>query len=418
MYQTVTDEDVLEEYADHLISNYITILAIKLTNYWREFFPYSADAWMYSGLALSQKIGQEKNAEDTFKKAISLSPLEADYYLELGSFYESFEEYEESLNCYLDAASRIFNVPDIYYAIGIVYAKAASCTVLCFIPPQNDEIEIALKYNLTLTISSIQQFEHFQKKVRDYDHSIDFHLKVDTGMTRQGCTPDEAWEIAVAYRSLERIPLIMRGIYTHFSCDSNILFTQNQLNIFLNTTSKIQKLLGYFLIKHAANSGGALFIPESRLDMVRIGIVMYGAFSPIETQLLPFEQKPVMKLVSYISLIKFVAKGTAVSYHATWVAKEDTYVAIAIIGYADGFPRSASNHAFVSIRGKKYPQVGNVTMDQIVINIGMEHGISVGDEVVIFGNDLISVTDFAKWSSTISYECLTSVSERLSREED
>ncbi|MEC7986923.1 MAG: alanine racemase, partial [Myxococcota bacterium] len=167
---------------------------------------------------------------------------------------------------------------------------------------------------------------------------------------------------------------------------------------------------------HIANSGGALQIPESRLDMVRCGILMYGVYPAPHLQ----ERVSVqlcMRWVSRIVYFKVVRPFHPVSYGSTWQSEEETRIVTIPVGYGDGYPRSMSNRAEVLIRGKRYPIVGRICMDQAMVNIGWDEAYN-GEEVILLGsqgNECIKPEELAIWASTITYEILCTINARVPR---
>jgi alanine racemase len=166
-------------------------------------------------------------------------------------------------------------------------------------------------------------------------------------------------------------------------------------------------------IRHCANSGAVLNHPESYLDMVRPGILCYGLY-PSRDHARSLEVVPAMTLKTAIVFAKRVKKGTGLSYGLTYRTPKDTWIATLPIGYADGFPRSLSNVAQVSVRGRLYPVVGRICMDQCLVDLG-DDVYPVGEEVVIFGRGPVTAEDLASWNNTIPYEITCNMSRRVPR---
>ena len=243
------------------------------------------------------------------------------------------------------------------------------------------------------------------------------HLKVDTGMGRVGCLPGEAVGIARRIDSHPRLKLA--GIATHFpvadsDTEEDMAFTHRQAE---HLKSVVRNLADEGIdpgIIHAANSGAVALSPEYAFGMARPGISLYGY-----GRLIPggHPWTPVMEMKTRISALKKVKAGTSVSYGRTWKADIDTWIATLPVGYADGYSRRLSNRARVLIRGRGYPVVGTICMDQCMVNLGEETDISLYDEVTLFGPDPEGpdAEDLAAIIGTISYEITCGISARVPR---
>jgi len=239
------------------------------------------------------------------------------------------------------------------------------------------------------------------------------HLKIDTGMGRLGCRPEEAAALAAKIASSRTLTL--GGVATHLSVSDSpdpddIAYTKEQLRRFREAAASIKAAGIEPGLLHAANSGGLVFHEDSYFDMIRPGIFLYG-YSPAGS--VPAE--PVMELRSALSAIKKIKKGEAVSYGRTWVAPQDTYIGVIPAGYADGLPRLLSNNYSVSIRGKAYPLVGRICMDQCMVNLGATPEVRRWEQVVLFGGGFTSAAGIAEKVNTISYEVVCKISERVPR---
>jgi alanine racemase len=169
-------------------------------------------------------------------------------------------------------------------------------------------------------------------------------------------------------------------------------------------------------MRHMANSAAVLQLPESYLDMVRPGIMLYGVYPSPEVPH-TVKVKPALAWKSRVVYFKVVKPGHAVSYGSTWQSDHEVRVVTVPVGYGDGFFRSMSNRAQVIIRGKKYPQVGTICMDQLMVNIEWDSAYN-GDEVILLGEadgERITVEDLAEWAGTIPYEILTNINTRVPR---
>jgi alanine racemase len=246
---------------------------------------------------------------------------------------------------------------------------------------------------------------------------IKVHIKVDTGMNRLGLPVNDVPDFMgylKQYPSLE-----VEGIFTHFACadDPDSDYTQKQLSSFRKLLSKLESSGSRFSLKHAANSAATIFFPETHLDMVRIGIALYG-LHPSEATKNKINLEPVLSLISVVSQLKSVSAGEGASYGLTYKAAKDTKLALLPLGYGDGYTRLFSNKAEVVIAKQRFPIVGNVCMDQSLVEVGEANNIEVGDEVVLIGKQggqEISADELAGILGTINYEITCMINKRVPR---
>ena len=237
------------------------------------------------------------------------------------------------------------------------------------------------------------------------------HLKIDTGMGRLGCRPNEASALAAKITSCRDLSL--GGVATQLSVSDSLqpgdmAYTGEQLYMFREAVASVKEAGIEPGLVHAANSGALVFHKDSYFDMIRPGIFLYG-YSP------DFSAVLVMELRSAVVSVKKVKKGEAVSYGRTWVAVEDTFIGVVPVGYADGFPRLLSNNHLIRIRDKSYPLVGKICMDQCMVNLGAATEVRRWDEAVIFGPGFLSAADIAEKLKTIPYEIICNINKRVPR---
>lgn len=287
--------------------------------------------------------------------------------------------------------------------------------ILTFSPFSFSEISDYVMYDIIPTIGA----EKNQKELKKYfgDTKLKVHVNVDTGMGRLGIKYSDA---AKFIKSLSALPNVtIDGIYTHFatSDEKDKAYAHLQLNRFNKVLDELEAMKISSGIVHAANSGAILDMPDSVFDMIRPGISLYGYYPSLETsQSVPL--KPVMSLVSEVSTVKKISKGESVSYGRHFIAKKETSVATVPVGYADGIVRNLTNNIYGIIRNKKYPQVGRVTMDRIMFNIGSSN-IKPGDKIILIGgskDEEITAWDWCKVLNTIPYEITCNISKRVARE--
>jgi len=235
---------------------------------------------------------------------------------------------------------------------------------------------------------------------------VPVHLKIDTGMGRFGCAPDDA--SALARLADDSRCTRLAGTWTHFAkSESDDAMTRRQFDLFLDTVSRFDVSPG---LRHVCNSAGVLNHPDFALDALRCGIAIYGCEWP--------GTRPALGLRAAITHLKTVEKGATVGYGSRWRAPERTRVATVAIGYADGVHRARANRGDVLVRGRRAPLIGMVSMDAITLDVGDVPDVRVGDTATLIGRDgdqVITAEEVATWSGTISYEVLTSIGPRVER---
>jgi len=300
---------------------------------------------------------------------------------------------------------------------GLDLRKAGiSAPLYLFSLPCDTEIEALVTSGLIPFCTDENIINKYNAAAKQQHKIITVHLKVDTGMGRIGCAPQNAVELATLISSCTYLEL--GGICTHFPiADSgDARFTKAQIDILKNVIFKLQQQGIRVNIIHAANSGAIIDKPESYFNMVRPGIILYGYY-PSHDQARILDVKPVMELKTQISFIKKVAKGTSISYGRTYITKAETYIATLPIGYGDGYSRLLSNRADVFIEGRRYPVAGRVCMDQIMIDLGPKTDLTVGREVVLFGaaQGAPDAEEIADLMETIPYEVTCLITARVPR---
>jgi alanine racemase len=254
-----------------------------------------------------------------------------------------------------------------------------------------------------------EEAERQRKKVK-------VHLKVDTGMGRLGI-PLNLWPAFLS--ELKQNPRIqIEGILSHFSMtDEEDPFTHDQWRGFQEAVAVAKKFKISYKYLHMANSATLMTFPSYSGNLVRPGIMLYGAYpSPTFQSLIRL--KPVMTLKTHIHFIKKVSPGKKISYGGTFVTKRESRIATLPIGYADGYSRHLSNQGEVLIRGKRVPVVGKVCMDFIMVDVTDLPKVSIGDEVILMGSqgrEQITAEEIAEKIGSISYEVLCSIGKRVPR---
>lgn len=293
--------------------------------------------------------------------------------------------------------------------------KGLKAPILLFSLASSGETGELFDFDITPFTADISYLNDIAKEAQKRRVRKTVHLKIDTGMRRIGCRPEEAPLIAEFISENKNLKL--GGICTHFpvSDTRDREFTENQIALFKNTVDKIREKKIDTGLVHAANSGAILQYPEAWFDMVRPGIILYGSYPDTETEK-TFDIKPVMTFESSVLFIKKVKKGDRVSYGLTWEAKEDTFIATIPAGYADGYNRLLSSRGKVEINGSLYPVAGRVCMDQFMVDIGNNSSIKTGDKVILFGgNSAVSGDSVAQLCGTIPYEIYCNINKRVPR---
>ncbi len=238
------------------------------------------------------------------------------------------------------------------------------------------------------------------------------HIKIDTGMHRLGFEKDEIEKLCILLQNQHHIKIV--SVFSHLAASDAAnfdAFTKQQNEFFIDAVNKIEKAIAYTFLKHIANSSAIYRHPLMQYDMIRLGIGLYGVDATPQIQ---HCLQHVTTLKTTISQIKHLQKGETIGYSRKGVALQDTQTATVRIGYADGYPRSLSNgKGKMFINGNPAPVIGNICMDMTMLDIT---GIDAkeGDEVIVFGEEP-TVTNVAEWASTISYEILTNISQRVKR---
>ncbi|MDR2064993.1 MAG: alanine racemase [Prevotellaceae bacterium] len=290
---------------------------------------------------------------------------------------------------------------------GVILRKSGIKLPVIVLTPEIDNMELMIRYNLEPEIHnfrSLKSFDEACKKLNRYAYPV--HIKINSGMNRQGFTAEQTDELINAISKYKRIKV--RSVFTHLATADN--YALEQLKRFDKTSAKLKAALPYNIMRHALNSIGIEMFPDYQFDMVRLGIGMYGIseFACNKTEI-------VGKLTSVITQIEEIPAGEAVGYGREGIiGKEAKTIGVIPIGYADGLNRRlGKGKTYFTVNGKKAPVIGNICMDLCMIDIT---GIDAkeGDRVEIFGNSPTAI-DIAKTLETISYEVFTGVAERVKR---
>ena len=283
----------------------------------------------------------------------------------------------------------------------------------------DNQIPLFLQNNLTLTASSVEKLGQIETAAAQLGLRAKVHLKIDTGMERIGVHYYNAHQLFEAALACQQAQVEIEGVYSHFANGdaADLSHAHLQLERFL-TALRFYEERGIPppRLRHMANSGGILQLPQAHLDMVRPGILLYGVYPSAEAKR-TVAVRPALSWKSRVVYFKVVKPGHPVSYGSTWQSEVLTRVVTVPVGYGDGYFRALSNQAQVLIHGRRYPVIGRVCMDQLMVNIGWDSAYN-GDEVVLVGQsgeEAIAVEDLAVWANTIPYEILTNINTRVPR---
>lgn len=278
-------------------------------------------------------------------------------------------------------------------------------------PPHEDAAIIADRR----LIPTIYRFEFAAALAAAADGPIPVHVKVDTGMHRVGAQPEDV--AALVTSVIDEPKLELEGLWTHFAvAEEDAEFTKRQLAVFNEVRAQLDADGVVVPMLHAANTAGALLYPEARLDMVRVGLGIYG-LRPAPHVAPHLALRPAMRVVSQVSMVKRLEAGERPSYGRRRPLPSAATVATVPLGYADGISRRLSESGQVLIGGQARPLAGTVTMDQLVVDMGTA-AVAVGDEVVVLGSQgdhAISAEDWAELLDTINYEVVCHFGPRLPR---
>ncbi len=279
-----------------------------------------------------------------------------------------------------------------------------------------DEADTVLTYSLIPSLSSLEGALMFDRIAQTAGTRLNCHINIDTGMHRLGIDHIKAAEFFTCIKKLNHLKA--EGIFTHFACasDKKSLLTKKQAARFSKAAQEAKDILGPIDLIHSENSAACISSISQELDMLRLGIAMYG-LNPFDGGC-PLKLRPLLSLKARVRLIKNIGKGETVSYCGTFKAKKDSTIATFSIGYADGYSRLFSNRARIIISGEYAPVVGNVTMDMFMADISHIKGIDIGDEAILIGraeDKVIMADELASVMGTINYEIVCMLRSRLPR---
>ncbi|HLR91466.1 MAG TPA: alanine racemase [Atopostipes sp.] len=289
--------------------------------------------------------------------------------------------------------------------------------VLIFNSVRPSEIELAIKHQVTMTVFSKEAAFEIVQQAEQLEQQANVHLKIDTGMARLGvATFEDAFEI---YQALSSDFVNVEGIFTHFADakdkdDKN--FTHQQFNHFKTILEAFNDQGVQFELRHSCNTAATINYPDYHLDMVRVGLGLYG-LNPT-----PYAEKialhPIETVSAKVTYIKDFPAGESVGYSRTYVSEQPMQIATVAIGYADGVAKSLSNKGFFTYQGQKLPILGEVCMDQVMLDCTHVDGLAIGDTVNYFGhpkNGDLLLTEVAETANASQYDLLCRIGNRVKR---
>lgn len=280
-------------------------------------------------------------------------------------------------------------------------------------------INDAIESGLTQTVFSLDMCRVLDQAAHKLNKKAAIHIKIDTGMSRLGFLPCDSTVTDII--EIMNLPNVhVEGIYTHFATSDSLddSFTVEQFNRFQNLLSRLSEKSIHIPVKHVSNSGAIVGCPNLSMDMVRSGILLYGLAPSAEMGTGRFSLKPAMSLKTCTSYIKRLDKGVSVSYGRRFITERESIVATVPVGYADGYLRGMTNGGHVLMSGQYCPIIGNICMDQFMIDVTDLHNPKTGDEIVLIGKQgerEITADQVANIMGTISYEIVCTVGKRVPR---
>lgn len=321
---------------------------------------------------------------------------------------------EEAVRCGIDALAVAF----LDEALELRQAGiTAPILVMGYTSPNG--FVIAREHDITLTVYSEESLQAIQAMPLASSTQLKVHVKVDTGMGRLGLY-EEADAISYVQRLLDTEGVFVEGIFTHFAAadETDKASMLSQYEKFTTIVEHFGDRGITFPVVHAGNSATGIDMPTHTFNMLRLGISLYGLYPSDEVDHSIVNLKPILRLVTGVSMIKTLPPGSGVSYGSIYVTKADETIATLPIGYADGFTRLLTNKADVLVHGKRVPIVGRICMDQCMVRLDAGTTVEVGDEVVLIGeqgDERITADDLARLLSTINYEIVCMLSNRVPR---
>ena len=276
-----------------------------------------------------------------------------------------------------------------------------------------------IKYDIATAVFEYDMAEKMSEAAEKIGKKAKVHIKLDTGMSRIGFKQDD--ESLEVIKKIAELPGIeIEGCFTHFATmdEKDKTKAMKQFERYMDFVERIEDVGIKIPIKHVSNSAGIIEKQEVNLDMVRDGICVYGMYPSDEVDKTKLKLTPAMEIKSYVSFVKTLEAGVEIGYGGTYITTKQTTVATIPVGYADGYSRALSNRGRVLIKGKSFPIIGRICMDQFMVDISELPEIKQGDEVTLVGRDgdeYISIEEVADMSYSFNYEFVCDIGKRIPR---
>lgn len=268
----------------------------------------------------------------------------------------------------------------------------------------------------TAAVGTREMAEALDEAARAAGRTADVHIKIDSGMGRQGVRWDEVDSLVASIADLEH--LHVSGVFSHFAvAETDADFTRWQFANFVRAAERVEALLGPIPCKHCSNTAGALLYPEMRQSMVRLGVGWCGLNPGLPAEYMA-GLLPTLSLRARVVLVKTLQPGDSAGYGRCWRARERRRIALLPLGYCDGYPRALSNNAEVLVRGRRVPVIGRVSMDATLVDVTEAGDVQVGEEVVLVGrqgDEEIGIEELARRAGTIVQDVVATFGPRLPR---
>lgn len=306
-------------------------------------------------------------------------------------------------------------VADVSEALALRGA-GITAPVVAWLHGSDADFRDAAEHGIELGISSLAQLQA-AAAAASAEQPVGVHLKVETGLGRNGVEPREWQRVCAEAARLERVGrLRVVGVFSHLS-NTSIDDDRRALARFHDALAEAAAAGVHPPLRHIAASNAAIALPEARLDCVRLGLSIYGLSPLADRSSAELGLQPAMTLRTSVAAVRRVPAGQGVSYGYTHRTAAETTLALVPLGYADGVPRQASGRGPVVIGGRRYTVSGRIAMDQFVVDVG-DADVSIGDEVVLFGDPTLGYPAAAEWgdaADTIDYEIVTRIGPRVQR---
>ncbi len=292
---------------------------------------------------------------------------------------------------------------------------AAPILNMCYTVPA--EAGALVAHGLAATVNTLEGAEALSGRAAALGRVADIHLKIETGMGRYGLLPDEVLPFLSRVSALPN--LRVEGIFTHFSTadSADKAYTREQFARFEAVLGMVREAGHAIPLRHAANSAATLDLPETHLDALRPGLILYGLYPSAEVSR-AVGLRPAMSLRSHAGRVRVLPPGSSIGYGRTFITQRPTRVVLVPVGYGDGYHRLLSNRGAGLIRGQRAPLIGRVCMDQLMLDATDIPGVAQDDEIVLLGAQgeaAISAEEVAELAGTINYEVVTALARRVPR---